>query len=159
MSRSLSSQRAKAREAARQRRLENRDWRRRLLDLVAAGHAYDKIAHEAGVSVATLKRMIQHALAERPPEPAETFVALQRERINKALQYTDLALESGDLRAVAALAALLPHLDRYWGLQNALRAARVDAEAAQISAPILLKSLETETRFPPHAPNPAPTRA
>jgi hypothetical protein len=156
MSKQLSSKRAQAREVAMQRRLENREWRRGLLDLVAAGHSYGRIADKAGVSVSTLKRMVQRALAERrPPEPAETFVALHRERLNKALQYTDLAMENGDPRAVAALVALLPRLDRYWGLQNAVRAARGATDGAHISTPNGMKSLETETGFPPLAATPA----
>jgi hypothetical protein len=99
---------------------------------------------------------VQHALAERPPESAETFVALQRARLEKALQYNDILMEDGDVRAIAALASLLPHLDRYWGLQNALRAARAGAETAQVLAPSPLKSLETQTILPPQPAKAAP---
>ena len=151
MSKNLSSKRAKARAAATQRRQDNRDWRRKLLDLVAAGHGYETIAAHAKVSVSTIKREVKRALDQRPPEPADTFVALQRERLNKALQYTDLALERGDMRAVPALVSLLPHLERYWRLQTAL----AGAGGAQLSAPNPLKSLELETEFPPRAVAPA----
>ena len=156
MSKRLSSQRAEAREAAKLRRIEQRERRRRLLDLVAAGHPYEQIAEIAGVSLATLKRQVRLALGERPPEPAETFVALQRERLNKALQYTDLALERGDLRAVSALIALLPQVERYWGLQNALVVGRGDAVGAHLLAPKPMKSLALETRLPPLETEPAP---
>jgi FixJ family two-component response regulator len=156
MSKSLSSKRKQAREAARQRRVENREWARRLLDLVAAGQPYEQIADAAGVSVSTIKRHVQRAIRQRPPEPAEIFVALQRERLNKALRYTDLAMERGDLRAVAALIALTPQLERYWGLQNALNAPRGAAEGAQLSAPNPMKTLELETAFPPRAAEPTP---
>jgi len=151
MSKSLSRKRAEAREAAQQRRLETREWARSLLDLVAAGHSYEKIADTAGVSVNTVKRHVQRAIARRPPEPAEIFVALQRQRLDKALKYTDLAMESGDLRAVAALVALLPQLERYWGLHNTLHTARGAAERAHVLTSKPMKSLATETAFPPRA--------
>jgi hypothetical protein len=155
MSQHLSSKRAKAREAAAKRRFDKREWRSNLLDLVAAGHAYDTVAARAGVCVSTIKREVGRALDRRPPEPAETFVALQQQRLNKALQYTDLALENGDLRAVSALVALLPHVERYWRLRQALHAARSGAETAQVMAPNVLKSLKVETEFPPRATAPA----
>jgi DNA-binding phage protein len=151
MSKSLSAKRAEAREAAKQRRIENREWGRSLLDLVAAGHSYAQIADAAGVSVATIKRHVQRAIRQRTPEPADTFVALQRERLDKALKYTDLAMESGDLRAVAALVALLPQIERYWGLHNALQAPRENADRAHILAPNPMKSLKIETTLPPRA--------
>jgi len=155
MSKSLSKKRAEAREAAQQRRIETREWGRTLLDLVAAGHSYGEIADTAGVSLSTIKRHVQRAIAQRPPEPAETFVALQRERLDKALKYTDRALEGGDLRAVAALVALLPQIERYWGLHNALHAKRGDADGARLLAPNPMKPLETETVFPLRAVEPA----
>ena len=154
MSKSLSSQRAKARAAAKQRRLETRDWERRLLDLVASGVGYDAIADKAGVSVATVRRRVQRAIRRRPPEPAETFVALQRERLNKAMQTVDVALSHVDIRAVPALVALLPQLERYWGLQNALQAA-----GAQSTAPNPLKTLETKTAAPPLTVEPTPVES
>jgi len=156
MSKALSTQRAKALAVAKQRRIETREWGRTLLDLVAAGQPYEQIAATAGVSVATIKRHVQRAIRQRPPEPAETFVALQQERLNKALRYTDLAMERGDLRAVPMLVALLPQLERYWGLHNALHAARGDADRARISAPNPMKTLEIETAFPPRAAEPTP---
>jgi hypothetical protein len=156
MSKHLSSQRAEAREAAARRRSEKREWRESLLDLVAAGHPYEKIAAGAGVSVSTVRREVKRAIDQRPPpEPAETFVALQQQRLNKAMQYADLALERGDLRAVSAVVALLPHIERYWRLQHALHPARSSAEGAQVSAINALKSLGAETELPPLGAAPA----
>ncbi len=136
MSRHLSSTRAAAREAAALRRSERREWRGNLLDLVAAGHAYETIATRAGASVATVKREVRRAIDRRPPpEPAETFVALQQRRLSKAMQYADLALERGDMRAISAIVSLLPHIERYWRLESTLGPARKSAAGAHIVAP------------------------
>jgi len=156
MSNSLSKKRAEAREAAQQRRIETRERGRNLLELVAAGYSYAEIADTAGASVASIKRHVQRAIRQRPPEPAETFVALQRERLDRALKYTDLAMERGDLRAVAALVALLPQVERYWGLHNALHAAGGNADRAHLLASNPMKPLETETVLPPLATERAP---
>ena len=155
MPETLSSKLAKAREAAKRRRVENREWRRRLIDLLAPGHSPRAIAQKVGASVSTLKRQVQRALAERPPESAETFFALQRTRRDKALQYANLAMESGDLRAVDALVSRLPHVECYRGLQNEFRATRACDGGAQALAPNPLKSLEIATQIPPRAPAPA----
>ena len=156
MSKKLSSKRAKARAAAAKWRSDKREWRRNLLDLVVSGYAYDAVAARAGVSVSTIKREVQRALDQRPPEPAETFVAIQRQRVSKAMQYADIAMERGDVRAIAVAASLLLHFDRYWRLESALDLARKSAGEAQMLAPTALKSLSVETEFPPPAVAPAP---
>ena len=147
MSKKPISERSKALQAARRRRAEQRESRRELLSLVAAGHSYQKLATTCKVSVATVKRHVQRAIDERPPEPAEHFVALQRERLNRALKYNDALMDTGDARAVPALLALLPHVERYWGLQHALHAQRVEAGGAQLLAPTRLETLESESGF------------
>ena len=156
MSKKLSSKRAKARAAAAKWRSDKREWRRNLLDLVVSGYAYDAVAARAGVSVSTIKREVQRALDQRPPEPAESFVAIQQERVGKAMQYADIAMERGDVRAIAVAASLLPHFDRYWRLESALDCARKSAAGAQVPAPTALKSPGGETELPPLAAVPAP---
>jgi hypothetical protein len=139
------SLRDKALKATRQRRFDNAEKRREMLSFVAAGFSYPKIASGFKVSVATVKRQVQRAIDERGPEPAEHFVTLQRERLNKALRVNDALMDSGDARAVPALLALLPQVERYWGLQHALHAPRDEAAGAQLSAPTPLKTLESES--------------
>jgi DNA-binding CsgD family transcriptional regulator len=143
------SERSKALQAARQRRIQDLESRRELLSLVAAGHSYQRLAAICKISVATVKRQLQRAIDERPPESAEHFIALQRERLNKALQYYDALMDTGDARSVPALLALLPHVERYWGLQQALHAQAGAAGGAQVPAPTPLKTLESESGFAP----------
>jgi DNA-binding CsgD family transcriptional regulator len=141
------SERSKALQAARQRRIYDLESRRELLSLVAAGHSYQRLAAICKISVATVKRQVQRAIDERPPESAEHFIALQRERLNKALQYNDALMDTGDARSVPALLALLPHVERYWGLQQALHAQAGATGGAQVPAPTPLKTLESESGF------------
>ena len=60
-------------------------------------------------------------------------------------------MDSGDARAVPTLLALLPHVERYWGLQHALHARRGEAGGVQVLAPTPLKSLESDSGFAPLA--------
>jgi DNA-binding CsgD family transcriptional regulator len=141
------SERSQALQAARQRRIRNCEHRRELLSLVAAGYSYQRLATKCQVSVATIKRHVQRAIEERPPESAEHFIALQRERLNKALQYNDALMDTGDARSVPLLLALLPHVERYWGLQQAQHAQAGASGGAQVPAPMPLKTLESESGF------------
>jgi len=145
MPKNPASERSQSLQAARQKRMRDRDARGEMLSLVAAGFSYQKVASARNVSLATVKRHVQRAIAERAPEPAEHFVALQRERLDKALQFNDALIETGDPRAVPALLALLPQVERYWGLHHALHAQRGEAGGAQLSAPNALKTLESES--------------
>ena len=154
MSQSLSSQRARARAVARRRRREKGEQWRLWLDFIGQGDIYAEVADRAKVSVATVRRAVKRALDERGPESVETFVALQRARLDKAMRHTDSMIEEGDPRAVAAMLALLPQIERYWGLQRALEASRESAPEALILAPTPLKSLESQVQFPP--PNTVP---
>ena len=54
------SARALTREAARERREQKREHRRNVLDLVVAGYAYEQIADQGEVSVATIRREKGH---------------------------------------------------------------------------------------------------
>jgi len=86
MSKNPTSERSQALQAAKQRRIANDESRREMLSLIAVGYSYQHLANARKVSLATVKRRVQRAIDERSPEPAAHFVALQRERLDRALQ-------------------------------------------------------------------------
>ena len=133
------SARARAREIARERRSEKRGQRRKLLDMVVAGYAYEHIADRFEISVATLRREVDRALAERAPDSADRYIALQLARLQKAMLVVDHAMDAADLRAIPALAILLAEFDRYHGLAALLGA----GGELQKKAPKVLEARES----------------
>jgi Sigma-70, region 4 len=114
--------------------------RRKVFDLIVSGYPHEQIAAKMGISIATVRREIDVALAARPPDSADRYVGLQLARLHKALCVVDLALEGGDLRAVPALAALFGQFDRYHGLAALLSAQARGAVTLQDLAPKTLES-------------------
>ena len=92
------SARATTRQSRRERQAAKTERRRKLLDFVISGYAYGDIAKSFRISVATVRREVDRALAKQPPDSAERYIALQLARVQKALLYVDYRLEKGDLR-------------------------------------------------------------
>ena len=141
------SARTRARNAAYEQRVAKSQRRRRMLDLLAGGYTHPEIAERCRVSVATVRREVERALAEQqPPASAERYVEMQLARLNKALRVVDSAMEEDDLRAIPALATLLGEFDRYHGL------AAVFARAGKLQkeAPKRLESNDPATELPVH---------
>ena len=136
------SARARLREVARERRSEKRERRRKLLDMVVAGYAYETIADRFKISVATLRREVDRALADRAPDDAQRYVALQLARLQKAMLVVDRAMDAADLRAIPALATLLGEFDRYHGLAALLNIGAVGG--LQKKAPKVLERRDRE---------------
>ena len=113
------SERAAVRAQRRVRRNERIARRETFFDLVASGYNYRQIAEAAKVSVATVRREIDRAIAERRLDAPERYVHVQVARLTKALRLADAAIEHGELKAVGPLVRLVAALDRYHGLGQA----------------------------------------
>jgi transposase len=120
--------RRRARIAARIAEREN------YFDLLASGYSCPQIADAAKVSVATVQRAIDRAIAERRLDAPDRYMHLQVARLTKALRLADASIERGDLKAVAPLTRLVAALDRYHGLAAAKPHWR-PAPAAPLPAP------------------------
>ena len=142
------SGRAAIRKARIARRVAKADRRRVLLDLIISGYAYSHIAETFKISVATVRREVDRALAQQTPHSTEHYVALQMARVQKALLYVDLRLEKGDLRAVPALATLLGEFDRYQGVAAALRQNAAPPALLLKKAPKALESPDRTMKLP-----------
>ena len=129
------SQRAGARAAAKARRAKRIERREAFLDLVASGYSHRQIAAAMGVSLATVRREVDKALAERPLHAPERHAALQVERLSKALCHADFKLAQGDTRAFAPYMKLVAALDRYYGLDLGLGLPRAAQTGNALSAP------------------------
>ena len=98
------------RRAQRSTRIARRE---RAFNLMASGYTYSQIAKVVRTSVATVRREIDRALAERRLESPERFAQVQVARLVKALRLAEAAIELGELKAVAAYLRIAAALDRY----------------------------------------------
>jgi hypothetical protein len=105
------SQRAEARAAAKARRAKRIERREAFLDLVASGYSHRQIATAMKVSLATVQREVDKALAERPLHAPERHASLQIVRLSRALCHADFKLANGDIRAFAPYMKLVAALD------------------------------------------------
>ena len=144
------------RKEAQARREARRKRRATMLELVAYGFSYEKLAARYKVSLATVRREVDRALAARRTEPHETYVKMQLTRLDKALQIVNLKLEEGDMRALPALVALLQAYDRYHGAAAMIEAGARAARPLQNLAPKALESLQPATLLSPDAQPVAP---
>ena len=137
--------RAGRRAAAKSRREAKAAYRDALFDALAAGWTHRQIAEERNVSVRTVRRDIDRAIADKRPDAPQNFVRLQVARLMKALRLADAGLERGELRAVGPLLKVVAALDRYHGLIDPKRAARRARQAVpDQSAPPLAPSQEAQ---------------
>ena len=87
--------------------------RERAFNLMASGYTYSQIAKMVRTSVATVRREIDQALAERRLEAPKGFAQAQVARLIKALRLAEAAIELGELKAAAAYLRIAAALDRY----------------------------------------------
>jgi hypothetical protein len=112
------SGRARVRAAAKARKTAKLAWSQSSFDLLASGYTPEQIAEVRKVSVRTIRREIDAAIARRKRDAPERYVHLQVTRLTKALRFADAALERGDLKAVRALVTVVSAMDRYHGLSD-----------------------------------------
>jgi DNA-binding CsgD family transcriptional regulator len=87
--------------------------RERYFNLMASGYSYTQIAKMVRTSVATVRREIDRALAERRLDAPERFAQVQVARLVKALRLAEAAIELGELKAVATYLRVIAAFDRY----------------------------------------------
>ena len=104
---------ADRRTQGRARRATRFARRERYFNLMASGYTYAQIAKMVRTSVATVRREIDRALAERRLDAPERFAQLQVARLAKALRLAEAAVELGELKAVATYLRVVAALDRY----------------------------------------------
>jgi hypothetical protein len=85
----------------------------RCFSLMTSGYTCNQIARMVRTSVATVRREIDRALAERPLDTPERFAQVQVARLVKALRLAEAAVELGELKAVATYLRIVAALDRY----------------------------------------------
>ena len=113
--------RAGRRAAAQARREAKADNREALFQALASGRTARQIADARKVSVRTIQREIDRAVAEKRLDAPERFVHLQVARLTKALRLANASIDRGELRAVAPLVKIVAALDRYHGLKQPQR--------------------------------------
>jgi hypothetical protein len=110
------SERQQTRAAAKARRAKRVERREAYFDLLASGYTHHQIAAAMRVSLASVRRTIDQAIAERRLDAPERFVHVQVARLLKALSAADMRIEQGDIRAIAPLVRIMTELNRYHGL-------------------------------------------
>jgi len=127
------SARERVRAAARERRRQRARRDEDILDLVVSGYAAETIADKLGLSVKTVRRAAERAVAKRRLDGGAHYVRLQVMRLTKAMRVVDLNLENGDLKAVEPLLKVMAQLDKY----HALRLAAPEPPPLALPAPPL----------------------
>jgi maltooligosyltrehalose synthase len=121
-------------------------------DLLASGYTPEQIAEARKVSIRTVRREIDTAIARRRLDAPERYIHVQVARLTKALRFADAALERGDLKAVRALVEVVAAMDRYHGLIDTSK------DRARASSPSALELHSTAASAPPlrlfHADSP-----
>jgi hypothetical protein len=92
--------------------------RRSLFEALASGFTLGEIAAGRKVSVATIRREIDKAIAAETLDGPRRYVHLQVARLMKALRLVDMRIERDDLKAVGPLIQVVAALDRYHGLNG-----------------------------------------
>jgi hypothetical protein len=115
--------------------------RERAFNLLASAYTYNQIAKLVRTSVATVRREIDRALAERRLDEPERFAQVQVARLVKALRLAEAAVELGELKAVAAYLQIVDALDRYHELGSGRPSSRRPTDAPPLALPVLPKAL------------------
>ena len=105
--------RARAQKAARKRRAAKAALSENAFQALASGWSVRQIAEVRKVSVRTIQREIERAVAERRLDAPDRFIHLQLARLTKALRVTDVRLDHGELAAVASHLKVVAALERY----------------------------------------------
>ena len=111
----------RARIRRRRRRAAKMDIRDSYFRALADGWTQEDLAKLHGVSVATVRREIDRAIAERQVRSPEQHIHLQIARVTKALALLNIRLDNGEMAAVAPFLKTVVALDRYHGLHAASR--------------------------------------
>jgi DNA-binding CsgD family transcriptional regulator len=128
------SERAGVRAGRRARREGRIARRETYFDLMASGFSCERIAEEAKVSAATVRREVDRAIAERRLDAPERYAHLQVARLNKALRAADASIEQGDMKAIGPFCRVVAALDRYHGL-SPQRPAQAPTAAPPLALP------------------------
>jgi DNA-binding CsgD family transcriptional regulator len=115
--------------------------RERSFNLLASGYTYNQIAKMVRTSVATVRREIDRALAERRLDEPERFAQVQVARLIKALKLAEAAVELGELKAVATYLQIVAALDRYHELGRGRPLSRRPTDAPPLALPVPPKAL------------------
>lgn len=110
------SQRGQARAAGKARRAKAARQREAFFDLLVSGYSHEQIAARTGVSVATVRRAVEQAIAQRRLDGSQRYVHLQIARLTKALRVADEALDENKLNAIDPFLRVVAAMDRYHGL-------------------------------------------
>jgi len=133
--------RALGRAAGRARRTQKAATRQAFFEALAAGFTAEQIAETGKVSVKTVRREIDRAIAGRRLDAPERYAHLQVARLTKAPPLADALIDRGDVRGLAPLVKIVGELDRYHGLQRprgAPRAPLIEAPEPPAAAPLAL---------------------
>jgi hypothetical protein len=141
MTEEAQSGRARERAAQRARRMAKLAFSQSSFDLLASGYGPEQIAEARKVSVRTIQREIDGAIARRRLDAPDRYVHLQVARLTKALRMADAALEDGDLKAVRALVGLVSALDRYHGFAPSMAPPPPPPVAPALPAPPVAPAL------------------
>ena len=115
--------------------------RERSFNLLASGYTYSQIAKMVRTSIATVRREIDRALAERRLDEPERFAQVQVARLIKALRLAEAAVELGELKAVATYLQIVAALDRYHELGRGRPSSRRPTDAPPLALPVPPKAL------------------
>jgi DNA-binding CsgD family transcriptional regulator len=115
--------------------------RERSFNLLASGYTYNQIAKRVRTSVATVRREINRALAERRLDEPERFAQVQVARLIKALKLAEAAVELGELKAVATYLQIIAALDRYHESGTGRPSTRRSTDAPPLALPRPPKAL------------------
>jgi hypothetical protein len=115
--------------------------RERSFNLLASGYTYSQIAKMVRTSVATVRREIDRALAERRLDEPERFAQVQVARLIKALRLAEAAVELGELKAVATYLQIVAALDRYHELGRGRPSRGRPTDAPPLALPVPPKAL------------------
>ncbi len=108
-----SQKRSELRAAAQARRAAKAALCDTSFEALAAGWSVQQIADLRKVSVRTIQREIDSAIAERRLDAPDRFVHLQVARLTKALRVADLRLDRGELAAIGSMVKVVAALERY----------------------------------------------
>jgi hypothetical protein len=114
--------------------------RERYFNLMMSGYSLSQIARMVRASAATVRREIDHTLAERRLDAPERFAQVQVARLVKALRLAEAAIELGELKAVATYLRIVATLDRYHELARGTQPRR-SIEAPPLALPTPPKAL------------------
>jgi hypothetical protein len=92
-------------------------------------------------SVATVRREINRALAERRLDEPERFAQVQVARLIKALRLAEAAVELGELKAVATYLQIIAALDRYHELGRGRPSTRRSNDPPPLALPVPPRAL------------------